>query len=167
MSREAGPRKQHVVSKVLLKQFVRDGRLRELVVARPGSQWRWSTPAASGYVPSFVRVDAASVEARWKDVEDRVPDALAVIHAGGAVPPGSPTEATITALLALHWARSKAVRDEADRIYLDVRAASQARLADHPDVLDRIHYGRTGLVAAGPETRQEVNDRLHQTEIRR
>jgi len=100
MPREAGPKKQHAVSKVLLRQFVRAGRIRELAVTRPGSGWRWSTPAASGYVPLFMRVNAASVEARWKDVEGRVQAALAVIQAGGAVRPGSPTEATITGLLA-------------------------------------------------------------------
>lgn len=162
MPREAGQKKQHVVSKVLLEQFVRAGRLRELgYPTRIGMAL--VDPGASGYVPSFVRLDAAPIEARWKDVEDRVQDALAVHQAAGAVRAGYPTEATITGLLASHCTgRSRVVRDEADRIYLNVRAASQARLADHPNVLDRIHYGRTGLLAAGPKARQEVNDRLHQ-----
>ena len=100
MRREAGPKKQHAESKVLLWPFVRAGQIREFAVTPPGSGWPWSTPAASWYVQFFVRVNDASVAARRKDVETGPGWPSPSIQAGGTVQPGLPTEATIAGLLA-------------------------------------------------------------------
>lgn len=157
----AQPKKQHVVSRVVLKEWTVGGRLRELNIAWPGARWRWSTPAGSGYVPRFVRVDAAKVEARWKKVEDRLPAALAELRQGGPVRPGTETEDAVIACLAMHWARSKAVRDTSDRIYAEQRRLSMDRLAQLPGALDWAHFAATGVHAAGPEARRLANERLH------
>lgn len=155
------PKKQHVVSQVVLRQWTVGGQLRVLNLALPDKGWRWATPAGSGYVPWFVRADAATVEARWKQVEDRLPAALAEIRRGGPIVAGSATERTVIECLAMHWARSKAVRAAIDRIYQEQLQASKARLSGETAVLDRIHLQRTGLHAAGPEARSMVVESLH------
>lgn len=119
-----------------------------------GAQWHWSTPATSGYVPRFVRVDAAKIEAQWKEVEDRLPAALDELRLGVPAGPGSPTEDAVIAWPAMHWARSKAVRDASDRIYQEQRLLSMDRLARQPVVLDRIHLAATGVRAVDQETRR-------------
>ncbi len=155
------PKKQHVVSQVVLREWTVDGRLRELNLSWPDSGWRWSTPAGSGYVPRFVRVDAAKLEARWKEVEDRLPAALDELRLGAPVGPGTATEDAVIACLAMHWARSKAIRGASDRIYEEQRQASMARLAREPGLLERIHLATAGIHVTGPEARRLTNERLH------
>lgn len=78
-----GPRKQHVVSQVLLRRFMQSGtgKLRAFDI-RSGHS-KLCSPAALRYIGDYIRAeDAVEAERRWKAMEDRLPDALAAVDAG-------------------------------------------------------------------------------------
>lgn len=154
------PRKQHVVSRVLLRQFAVDGDI-EVSAVSYTQRWRRRSPAAVGYVEHFVRSNAEEVEQVWAEVESRLAGAFADIDRGGSIEPGGATMEALLDCLALHWARSRRVRATVDRAWDDVRARSQADLATRPELLDRSFLQLTGLHPAGPQARAIANDRLH------
>lgn len=155
------PRKQHVVSRAVLRRFECAGSLQSLDVRYPTSGWRRSTAAAEGYVRDFVAADAAAVEKVWKDVEDRLPAAFAELDSGRMIAERSDVERTLQDCLAMHWARSKAVKAVSERAYRQVLARTKVELAARPDLLDRGFRETTGgLHAAGPEARAIAHERL-------
>lgn len=156
------PRKQHVVSRVLLRRFAVDGDIEVSNVAYPDSGWRRQSPAAVAYVKHFVRADAEEVEQVWSKVESRLALAFEDVDRGGSVESGGATEEALRDCLALHWARSKRVRERVGRAWEDVRARSHADLATRPELLDRSFLQLTGLHPAGPQARAIANDRLHE-----
>ncbi|PZT91589.1 MAG: hypothetical protein DI630_29370 [Gordonia sp. (in: high G+C Gram-positive bacteria)] len=156
------PRKQHVVSQVLLRRFAVDGDIEVLAMDYPHSGWRRHSPAAVGYVKDFVRANAEEVEQVWAEVESRLARAFADVDRGSSVKPRGATEEALRDCLALHWARSRRVRDTVGRAWNDVRARSQADLATRPELLDRSFLQLTGLHPAGPQARAIANDRLHE-----
>lgn len=152
--------KQHVVSQVVLGQFASDGVVEVEEARRPG-RWRPKAPAAVGYVNDFVRYDSAGAEALWQTVETRLRDALDELAAGGVPERGSAAEEALRDCVALHWARSSAVRTVSERAWLKVRQQSMDTMAARPDILAALHEKATGR-PAGPEDLQAVNERLHQ-----
>lgn len=156
------PRRQHVVSQVVLRRFTTGGLLEALTLEHPRAGWRRYPPSAVGYVRDFVQVDAEQVERVWGEVEARLPDAFEILDRQNPVIAGSPTESTLLDCLALHWARSGPVRDVSERAWSQVRARSHADFAERPALLDIGFRQLTGLHPAGPEARRIANDRLHE-----
>lgn len=152
--------KQHVVSQVVLTQFAIDGLLEAEDARQPG-RWRAKAPGAVGYVRDYVRYDSGSAEALWGTVETRLHDAFVELGDGGVPQRGSGAEAALRDCVALHWARSDAVRAVAERAWQQVRQGGLASQAARPDVLAELHRRATGL-PAGPDDLNAVNERLHQ-----
>lgn len=69
-----------------------------------------------------------AVETVWKDAEDRLPAAFAELDAGGVIAAGSATERTLQDCLAMHWARSRAVKAVTERAFEEVLARAKADL---------------------------------------
>jgi Protein of unknown function (DUF4238) len=138
----AVPRKQHVVSQVLLRRFKQPvtGKLRAFDT-RSGHS-KLCSPAAVGYVEDYIRAeDSIEAERRWQAMEDRLPDALAAVDAGSLFE--LPTHVdTIRECMAVHWGRSRTVQ-EVDRRHrrpateMARRELVQAREADFAREFER------------------------------
>jgi hypothetical protein len=152
--------KQHVVSRVVLSQFAVDRHLEVEDSRRPG-RWRLRSPAAVGYVSDFVEHDSGQVEALWQTVETRLPQAISVALQGVAPEPGSPEESTLRDCIALHWARSKAVKTAAHQSWLRVQARHRDEFRSRGDhVLAGLFERRTGRTAT-PAELDALNAELH------
>lgn len=156
------PRKQHVVSQVLLRRFAVDGKVEVASLEYPNGPWLKRAPAAVGYVRDFVRADVSAVEQAWAEVEGRLAAAFSEVDQGGIIKAGGAIESALRDCLALHWARSIPIRAAVDQAWLRVRARSFADLEGRPAVLDRAFQQLTGLHADGPEARAIANEMLHE-----
>lgn len=152
--------KQHVVSQVVLSQFTVNGQLEVEDVRQPG-RWRPKSPAAVGYVNDFVEHDSATIESLWHTVETRLPQAIRKVGSGTAPEPDSAEEATLRDCIALHWARSKAVKTQAGRSWLKVQAAhaEDMRTRRWP-LLEAIYASRFGRPGTDEEL-EDLNKELH------
>src|ERR1035437_5063324 len=135
------PRKQHVISQVLLRRFVDPalGRVQEFDL-RSGR----SHPAATagvGYLEEFIRsADAVAAERRWHAMEQRLPRALSSVDDRSLM--SSPSDmATIRECFAIHWGRSRMVLEVHHRHREP--AVVQARREIVEDNLDRLLAGIT------------------------
>lgn len=154
--------KQHVVSVVLLKRFAAsDGMLLVEDIRYPHATPKRRSPRSVGYVPNYVQARADEAEALWKTVEDRLHDAFVELDHGLEVPSGSQTEKAVVDCVALHWARSKVVREHADGLRESAILESRAALRAEPATLRGAFYSRYGLHAAGSEALEHMNDYLH------
>lgn len=156
------PRKQDVVSQVLLRRFTIDGQLEARSLVHPNARWKRRSPGAVGYEKDFVRVNAEQVEDVWGAVEARLAPALDEVDSGAQVKPRSDVEAALIDCLALHWARSKGVREAMDRAWDRVRQTSFDDLQGRPELLEIAFYQMTGMHAAGPEALAIANRLIHQ-----
>ncbi len=113
-----------------------------------------------GTVEWFVPpADALAVEAVWGQVESRLPEALKVLDLGGVVNAGSRVEETLQDCLAVHWARSKAVRAVHATVLSQARSELRGQLDALPEgVLDQVSAELYGLVVEGPVARADVLD---------
>ncbi len=152
--------KQHVVSQVVLSEFAVDGQLEVEDVRQPG-RWRPKSPAAVGYIKHFVQHDSASTEALWQTVETRLPSAIREVRSGTAPTPGFVNESILRDCIALHWARSKAVKTQTDRSWLKVQAAhaEDLRTRRRP-LLEAVYAARFGRPGTDEEL-ETLNGELH------
>lgn len=147
--------RQHLVSKVLLKQFA-DPHLDVLDVTAgdvfPGS------PRSEGWQRDYIAHEAAEAERRWQGIEARVPAMLEAL--AGRQPLDDGILDTLKDVFALHWARGHVLK------VIDAELIGP-HLKEHPeqvvDVTDEDFYDRYGLYPAGPggldALRREVMDR--------
>ena len=81
------PRRQHVVSQVLLKQFTMDEpddrgpQVRPVDVHFPERSNKLKSTRACGWADNFIAYDSASAEDLWNSVESRAPAAFQAVHA--------------------------------------------------------------------------------------
>lgn len=153
----AQPIAQHVVSRVLLKRFAAPGgRTGGWEVVRfdlnhPERPHKRKSPKACGYVKDFVRLDSASMEARWQEVERRVPEALAAVEEEEALVNSSHAE-TLRDLMALHIVRSHRFHKVHREAYLQTyQSLRQHMLQRYPEQLRAEALRETGLFLTGPE----------------
>ena len=143
------PHKQHVVSKVILKQFVdRNGNVTVFDFRSGTSSLR--TPSQIGYVEDFVSADEAKAEATWSAIETHVPDLLDAINCRSSSVFGELRHIG-TDLIALHLARSITRQ----QIHPEVREralqqSTDMLLTDESFLAERFH-ARTGLYVQGRE----------------
>jgi hypothetical protein len=108
MSLPAAPRKQHTVSKALLREFTDKGQLIKYDLAYRKSYPR--SPSAVGYHVDYVSVFPQEFENLWKRTEDRLPAAIAGIRKPGW--PGRHRDIdTIKEAVMVHFVRNRALRE--------------------------------------------------------
>jgi hypothetical protein len=98
------PKKQHLVSQVVLRRFVDDDGLLLRVNLEHGNIG-YASPAACMYEWNFVAAAPNEAEKLWQTVEDRLPAALAAID-GGAIQTDADSIKILKECLALHFIRS-------------------------------------------------------------
>jgi hypothetical protein len=144
--------KQHIASRALLRRWV------DLATGMLSSyEIRWGksyarAPDAVGYEREFITADPAGAEARWKEIEDRIPAALDAV-AQSDEPLDAEVSLTVKQLIALHWSRSLTA-GHLDKVLrpLAVQEARRQIVAEHPAELAADFYRQYGVLPAGPET---------------
>lgn len=134
------PRKQHLISKVLLRRFASadfDYRLRayDLKYGRV----KLHHPTEVAYRNDFIAHDAATAEARWQEVETDLGAALDAVEAGAALDDDHVQE-TLCVAIVMHFMRRNLVKDAAEKSVKRMRL----RLAV-PDGDDRQEVAETLL----------------------
>ena len=146
MSRPARP---HLVSRVILRRFCDEDHLlsrcalAHVHVRRVGPDGVFRTARLHPDDPSLF-------EARWKDVEDSLPAALAAVD-DGTVLAKPDLVVVLRQCIAIHMARSGdllRVHDLATAVFRD---AILPRLRSDPRIRDRFRREHFGLEPAGPE----------------
>jgi hypothetical protein len=157
---------QHVISKVLLRRFAapwgRDGALLICPFRLEHPHARHQPVGADGCakVDDFVAWASASIEALWKETEDRLPDALAAMDAGTLF---SRAEhgAVIKSAIVLHFVRSKATQGVHARVWAQtVQQGRERWLSEHRELLADWFYREKGLYPAGDEALGMFADEL-------
>lgn len=107
------PKRQHVVSQVLLRRFA-DERGELAVFDRVPFKEGRKGPRGVAYVENYIVADPVGAEQMWTGVEQALPAALAVLDAG---PPFDDQDsvAAVKECIALHWARSLTMQAIYDR----------------------------------------------------
>jgi hypothetical protein len=142
-------RKQHVVSKVLLRHWGEPFVAVDLRYRTSRRQYA----AAEGYIPYFVRADySEEVESVWKETEDLLPEALGKVEIRTIFEEPASLD-TLRSAVALHLVRSKrsaAVAASWHRAQSDTAGglSELVAIADRPRDMAMLYAHRTGLVAA-------------------
>jgi hypothetical protein len=145
---------QHVVSKVLLRRFTATagqeaGLLYPFRLRYPEARHQLLGPDGCGKVPDFIAYASGSAERLWKEVEDRLHDALAALDTG-TLSSSAAHQGAIKDAIALHYARSTAARVVHYRTFLSVYAASRALwMTDWRAALEAAFYQTKGYYATG------------------
>ena len=156
---------QHVVSRVLLREFCRPQ-----VGSKPTElsslalQWgkvNPRTPGAVGKVENFVKIDSEATERLWQTVENDLPSAIASAKAGTIF--GSPGQVmTIKRAIALHFARGQEVSEFNEQIWRDGLAEGRESMRNHPRLMRAALESRYGpiLLPDGKEAAEIALDIL-------
>lgn len=165
-------RQQHVVSKVLLKQFAmnepddRGPQVRPVDVHFPERSNKLKSARACGWADNYIAYDSASAEDLWNSVEVRAPAAFKAVHAG--TPFADPLHVeTLRDLIVLHYVRSHRYRDVYTNAFETVRAKVPSELVERfPEALRREALRQTGLHLAGADALNAFAERLvEQSEV--
>jgi hypothetical protein len=140
---------QHVVSQVVLKQFVnRD---------HPASKMTTGGPDKFGKVPDFVRFASGSAGELWQRTETRLHDLIEAVKRDGKV--SDPAHgALIRDSIALHFVRSIPTRAYHQESWAKHREAARQRLRAKPSLLQQIHVHRFGWWTSEPERLEQAID---------
>ena len=151
------PKRQHLVSQVVLRQFARRG----VLTLYDGARQIFITKGPrAGFYMSFDQHDPVGAEELWKKTEDRIPKMYAALEARTAS--GDPgVEALVRDVLALHWARSGAMREAHERVMEQVMRRSIEDVARDPDLLAREMLRSKGLIATSSAALDWFNEDIH------
>ena len=152
---------QHVVSKVLLKRFAMPRKGQGLMVSEFDLEYGKSKPRScgqAGKVDRFVRLASKSAEAKWQEVEDRMPAAFQAVDDGTLFDHPDHVSA-IRDVIALHFARSIQTAIVHERSWRGVTAAARKELLANGDVLALLSREFFGLDLVGPEGHELLIDR--------
>ncbi|MFE9482838.1 DUF4238 domain-containing protein [Streptomyces spororaveus] len=159
-------RRQHLVSKVLLKRFTAPAtggagpQLYPFDLDHPHQAHKLKGPAGCGWVEDFVPFASGSLEAMWARTEQALPRAFAALDAGRLLdePEHHPV---LRDLIALHWVRSHFYRNAFNRLYADFRAQSRRWfLTTGQDLIRAAALQELGLHLTGLQGLQHVVDEL-------
>lgn len=148
---------QHVVSKVLLKQFAMPTKKGSGLQVQPydlrhlDRLLKTRAPRGLCQVENFVSYASGSLEAQWGEVERGLPYAFAAVKHGTALS-DSRTDKVLRDLIALHYVRSQHYREVFHRVF-DETYREQRRwlLTEGREILQVASWQRTGLYAPGPQ----------------
>jgi Protein of unknown function (DUF4238) len=151
------PRRPHTVSQVVLREFTRAGELtmydsdRQIFITKG--------PRAGFYMP-FDQHDPIGSEELWGEIEKRIPKMYAALNARAATSDPQ-VEAIVRDVLALHWARSAAMKAVHDRVTEEVKRRSMEKRASEPALLAGAMLESKGLHATSPDALAWFNEDIH------
>lgn len=152
---------QHVVSKVILKQFTEPwGEKGEFLLARlnvrhPERRIVRGGPAKFGKIPGYLRFASRSAEDLWGTAETRLHEPLEAIRRDGKVT-GHAQETVIRDVIALHLVRSIRTAALHQASWLRFREAAKQHWLQRPGDLQRQHVARHGYWTADPARLEQV-----------
>ena len=152
------PRKQHTVSRVVLRRFAWRERL--AVYDRDKDVLGPKAPGGAFWTEHFDGHDPLGAEERAGAIESRIPKVLQQVDRRTVLDDRDAIAALID-LMALHWARSPALRLAHERIKAAVIEDSKHKYAGQDAVRGRAFTQRTGLHATSPSELAWINDKLH------
>jgi hypothetical protein len=138
------PRKQHLISQVLLKQFATSGpnaQLRAFDLDYGKSKLK--APAAVGWRKDFIEHEPAQAEKVWQSTEERLGLALAAARAGSVFDDAASVDCLKRAI-ALHFIRRDVIKEitEATRARAVKRVQALHHAGGDPNVLQAIIRAR-------------------------
>ncbi len=156
-------REQHLVSKVLLREFCRtdaDGAGLLLAHALCSRRTRPTGPRGMGHREHFVKIDSHATELVWGDVEQDLPGALTAAYSRQIL--GQPKQlAAIKAAVALHFARSLDVLDDQERTLRQAIETLHSEYLENWPLVEALYYLKHRLYPQrGDHVRQEIADDL-------
>ncbi|MHB1526529.1 MAG: DUF4238 domain-containing protein [Candidatus Dormibacteria bacterium] len=154
---------QHLVSKVLLRQFCARSSI-GLRMGRYSLKWGKAAPVSPETVAkviNFVKIDSRSTEEVWGKTESKLPSALEAAVNGSLFGDSNKVQ-VIKDTIALHYARSYAVVESHNDIWRNGLDAHRQFLLSHPELLDALSSMKTGGSASppSPESRAQVLDEV-------
>ncbi len=159
-------RRQHLVSKVLLKRFTAPGsrgsgpQLYPFDLRHPHQQHKLKGPAGCGWADNFVPFASGTLEDLWARTEQNLPRAFAALD-GGRILEETEHHPVLRDFLALHWVRSHFYRDTFNRIFTEFRANSRRWfLTDGQELIRAAALQEYGLHITGPDGMQHMVDDL-------
>ncbi|MEU5046961.1 DUF4238 domain-containing protein [Streptomyces griseorubiginosus] len=165
-------RRQHLVSKVLLKQFTEASsegsglQLRPVDVRNPERRTKLASPRTCGWADTFVAFDSASAEKLWDSVETRAHAAFEAVRAG--TPFADPVHAeALRDLVVLHYVRSYRYRSVYTNAFESVSGKLRGQLVrQYPEQLRREALRQTRLHLDSPGSLGAFAERLiEQSEV--
>jgi hypothetical protein len=160
-------RRQHVVSKVVLKRFAavtshrRAGLIEIVDLDRLDVPSKYLGPDGCGYIQNFVRYASRSLEQLWQTVETNLRDAIAACD-DRTVFDHPQHVRTLKDAIALHLVRSVHTRPFIDRIWQQNLGVFKTTMLDTKrEMLTREFVKKYGLYPGGPECLEVViNDAM-------
>ena len=151
---------QHLVTRQLLRGFA-DGRGQLAVLERPHMSRKLKTHGAGVFKAKFDAYDSQGAEDRWNKLESRFGPALAKVRARTALADPE-VVASLKDLLALHWARSRAIMVAREPLVAQLVADHKNdMLSERPDLLAQALRTEVGVDPTGPGALQWMNERAH------
>jgi hypothetical protein len=152
------PRRQHTVSRVVLRRFARNGEL--TVFDRDRSIVCCKGPGGAFFVEDFERLRPVEAEERWRPIESVMPRIYSLIRAR-TVLEDEAAVSTLIDLMAVHWVRSPAIRLAHERVADAVIENSFRKYEGRPALLSQAYTQRTGLMASTAGELEWTNAELH------
>lgn len=138
---------QHLVSRVLLKQFVGDSEgssgLLKFDIST-GLVDGLQDPRSQCVVRDFVKIDSEHTEMEWEKVESRLDRALTSIRAAKGIA-NQGVRYTITRLIALHYARSLDVKEIHERLWHAESLQDTLGNSIPDSIVEQMFYARYGF----------------------
>lgn len=148
----------HLVSRVISRRFADSGGLLAVFDIATGRRRTGLGPDGFGYTGRLSPTDADAFERAWREVEDALPGALAVIDAGGPLDPA--TVAVLRDCVAMHWARSADLIRLHDDVFRLARVRGIEELARRLEGDPRVEFSyrqaHHGLRPTSGERRREA-----------
>lgn len=140
---------QHVVSKVILKQFTEpwgkkgERLLASLNIRHPERKLVFGGPTKVGKMPNYLRFASSSAEDLWGQTETRLHEPLEAVKRDNRL--NAPThEAIIRDAIALHFIRSIPTAALHQTTWTERREAARQQWRDNPQLLQQIHVNVFG-----------------------
>lgn len=158
-------RRQHTVTKSLLKQFAdRQGKL--AVYERRVGKRHLRSAGAGVFTMEFDTYDSRFAEDRWNVLENQFPKAFQAARNRSALQDAK-IVATLKDMIALHWARSIAIMVARERMFGDlVEKHKRDMLTNRPDLVARALKAEVGIVATTSSALDWMNDRVYERSVR-
>ena len=157
---------QHVVSKVILKQFTEPwGRKGELLLAsldvrHPDRKLVRRGPTGCGKMPNYLSFASSSAEDLWAATETRLHDALEAVRRDGDISDPS-DDAVIRDAIALHFVRSIPTAALHQTTWQQCREAARQQWREQPAMLEQMHVDVFGWWTDDPSRLELALDEFY------
>jgi hypothetical protein len=156
---------QHVITRKIVKRFSAHsgddaGKIAFVCLEYPHVLQKPRGPRGCGKIENFVTIASASMERRWQNTETKLHDALQAVD-DGTILQSQRHAATIKDTIALHYARSLAVREVNRWLWQWLVPQQRTQWLTDPilrQLLIREFYRRHGLLPGGLQALEELLD---------